>query len=109
MIDPNKLIRVPVSARMAESMSALSGAVAVLEAIQKEEPAGKNAPGFRLALARAEAVVAEERAAHAGNVLREVAKAGYDVSKHPNVYSGRDASGWYIAIEPEDLLSGLEP
>lgn len=109
MSDPNNLIKIPVSPKLAQSMSALSGAVAVLEAIQKEEAAGKNAPGYRLALARAEAVVAEERAAHAGNVLREVAKAGYDISKHPNVYSGRDASGWYLAIEPEDLLSGLEP
>lgn len=103
------LIQIPVSSRMAESMSILSGMTSVLEAIKEEEAAGKNAPGFRLALARAEAVVADARATHAGNVLREVAKAGYDISKHPNVYSGRNAAGWYIGIEPEDLLSGLEP
>lgn len=103
------LIPIPVSQELAEAMSRLNGMAHVLEAIKSEEAAGKNAPGFRLALARAEAVIADERAAHASRVLREVAKAGYDISKHPNVYSGRNKDGWYIGIEPEDLLSGLEP
>ena len=109
MSEPDNKIYLPVSDMLAYQMAELAGAATVLHAIANEADAGKNAPGFRLAIARAEATVADMRASHAGRVLRAVAAAGYDIGKHPNVYSGMRDGKYYLALEPEDLLSGLEP
>lgn len=85
----------------------LYGVAEVSEAL-KEKGKGVTAPGFALAVAIVDAEYADARAHLAGEVIREAARAGYDVGKSLSVNTSFAKGKPCLVIEMPDL-GDIEP
>lgn len=100
MANPNLTKLRPALPKTLKIFHRVYGAVEVSETLAKK---GGELPGMALARALADAVVAELRAELAGQVLREAAAQGHDITKTKFIWSGFDAQGAYLQVEPYDL------
>jgi hypothetical protein len=84
------------------------GSAMVQEALKSEKC---TLPGFALAVALAEKIVADNRAELAGTALREAAKYGADIARSTGVFTTVENNAVVLEVEYPDLadMTGDEP
>lgn len=85
----------------------LVGAADVLAALRDAEKSYGKLPGLGMAIATAEAHEAGIRAAMSGAVIRDAARAGYDITRH-NIFTSISGDKPVIELRPFDLTDLAE-